>query len=158
MLSSLSSMTLMWLVAMLVFAVAEAATVGLVSIWFAVGAMVSMLASALGAPVWLQVLLFLVVSVAMLFLLRPFVKKVSGPAAKTNADRHLEQTALVTEEINNLLETGAVKLDGVTWTARSQNGETIPVGTVIRVKKIAGVKLFVEPAEMLSPETLGEEK
>ena len=144
MFSALSPMTLMWLVAMLLFGIAEAVTVGLVSIWFAAGAMVAMVVSALDGPVWLQVLLFLVVSVVMLALLRPFVKKVS-PAGrtKTNADRHIGQQTVVTEEINNLLDTGAVKLDGVTWSARSEDGENIPVGTVIQVKRIAGVKVYV---------------
>ena len=144
MFSALSPMTLMWLVAMLLFGVAEAVTVGLVSIWFAAGAMVAMVVSAMDGPIWLQVLLFLAVSVVMLALLRPFVKKVSRPdRAKTNADRHIGQQAVVTEEINNLMETGAVKLDGVTWSARSEDGENIPVGTVIQVRRIAGVKVYV---------------
>lgn len=144
MLSILSPMTLMWLVALILFGIAEAATVGLVSIWFAAGAAVAMIVSALNGPVWLQVLLFLAVSVVLLALLRPFVKRVSNPNKQpTNADRHIGQQALVIEEINNLAETGAVKLDGVVWSARSEQGEIIPVGQLIEVKRIAGVKLYV---------------
>lgn len=148
MLSAISPMTLMWLVAMVLFGLAEAATVGLVSLWFAAGAMVAAVVAGLDGPIWLQVLLFFAVSVVMLALLRPFVRKVSTPHRQaTNADRHIGQPALVTEEINNLQETGAVKLDGVVWSARSQDGDVIPVGTLIRVERIAGVKLYVTPAE-----------
>lgn len=146
--SILSPMVLFWLVALILFAVAEAATVGLVSIWFAGGSLVALIAASLGGPLWLQIALFLVVSCVMLALLRPFVKKVALPhKTRTNADRHLGQTALVTEEIDNLKETGAVKLDGVIWTARSEDGSVIPAGTLIAVKKIAGVKVFVAPVQ-----------
>lgn len=144
MLSILSPMTLMWLVALILFGIAEAATVGLVSIWFAAGAAVAMIVSALNGPAWLQVLLFLAVSIVLLALLRPFVNLVSNPNKQpTNADRHIGQQALVIEEIDNLAETGAVKLDGVVWSARSERGEIIPVGRLIEVKRIAGVKLYV---------------
>ena len=149
MLSAISPMTLMWLVAMVLFGLAEAATVGLVSLWFAAGAMVAAVVARSG---WAHVRHVLkikhAVSVVMLALLRPFVRKVSTPHRQaTNADRHIGQPALVTEEINNLQETGAVKLDGVVWSARSQDGDVIPVGTLIRVERIAGVKLYVTPAE-----------
>ena len=147
MLIAMSPMTLMWLVALILFGIAEAATVGLVSIWFAVGTIPALIVSALGGPVWLQVLLFLAVSITMLALLRPFVRKISGPQTRTNADRHIGQTAIVTEEIDNLAETGAVKLDGVIWSARSEDGDHIPLGSVITVKRIAGVKVFVERAD-----------
>lgn len=144
----ISPEVLFWLVALIVFAVAEAATVGLVSIWFAGGALVALITASLGGQIWLQVVLFLVVSVVMLALLRPFVRKFSTPhRTKTNADRHVGATALVTEEIDNLKETGAVRLDGVTWTARSETGQSIPVGTLIRVERISGVKVYVKPAE-----------
>ena len=141
-----SPMALVWLVALIVFAVAEAATVGLVSLWFAGGALVALIAAGVNAPIWLQVLLFLVVSFVMLILLRPFVKKVSkSQRIRVNADRHIGRTALVTEEIDNLEERGAVRLDGVVWSARSESGEVIPVGTKIVVRRIAGVKVWVEP-------------
>ena len=134
------------------FGIAEAATVGLVSIWFAAGAAVAMIVSALNGPIWLQVLVFLAVSIVLLALLRPFVNRVSNPNKQaTNADRNIGQQALVIEEINNLEDTGAVKLDGVVWSARSEQGEIIPVGRLIEVKRIAGVKLYV--AEVPKPET-----
>lgn len=146
-LSMVSPMTLVWLVALILFAVAEAATVGLVSIWFAGGALAALIAAGVGGSIPLQIVLFLVVSCVMLALLRPFVKKISMPhRTRTNADRHIGQTALVTEEINNLQETGAVRLDGIIWTARSEGGETIPVGSLITVQRIAGAKVWVAPA------------
>lgn len=154
MLSAISPMTLLWIVALILFGIAEAATVGLVSIWFAVGAALAMIVSAVGGPIWLQVLVFLAASIVLLALLRPFVNRVSNPHKQpTNADRHIGQQALVIEEINNLAETGAVKLDGVVWSARSEQGEIIPVGRLIEVKHIAGVKLYV--AEVSSHQTTG---
>jgi membrane protein implicated in regulation of membrane protease activity len=138
-----------WLVALVIFAVAEAATVGLVSIWFAGGALIALIAAGCDAPIWLQVLLFLVVSGGLLALLRPFVRRFAKASGKTetNAGRHIGREALVQEEINNLTGTGAIKLDGVTWTARSESGEVIPVGETIVVRRIEGVKVFVAPAE-----------
>jgi membrane protein implicated in regulation of membrane protease activity len=147
-LSFMSPMAWFWLVALVIFAVAEAATVGLVSIWFAGGALVALIATGCGAPIWLQVLLFLAVSGIMLAMLRPFVRRMSKPSkTETNAGRHIGREALVMEEINNLTGTGAIKLDGITWTARSESGEVIPVGTTIVVRRIEGVKVFVAPAE-----------
>lgn len=144
--SMLSPMALFWLVALILLAVAEAATVGLVCIWFAGGALVALIAAGVGAPLWLQIGLFLVVSAILLALLRPMLRKIVRPQrTATNADRHLGRTALVTEEINNLKETGAVKLDGVTWTARTEGEQVIPVGTRIMVLRIEGVKMIVAP-------------
>lgn len=147
-LAIVSPLTLFWLVALIVFAVAEAATVGLVSLWFAGGALVALIVAGVGGPIYLQVVLFLVVSCTLLALLRPMVRKMSVPhRTRTNADRHLGQNALVTEEINNLKETGAVRLDGVVWSARSESGEIIPVDTLITVRRIQGVKVWVTPVE-----------
>ena len=146
--SLMSPMALFWLVALIVLAIAEAATVGLVCIWFAGGALAALIAAGVGAPVWLQITLFLVVSGVLLALLRPMMRKVVMPKrTATNADRHLGKVALVTEEINNLQETGTVKLDGVIWTARSEHDEVIPVGATITVLRIEGVKVVVAPAE-----------
>jgi len=148
MITSISPMVLFWLAGVIIFAVAEAATVGLISLWFAGGSLVALIVACVGGPVWLQATLFLVVSVVLLALLRPFLRKVSVPyRTRTNADRHIGQSALVTEEINNLKETGAVRLDGVTWTARSEDGQVIPEGSLIEIKKISGVKVVVTMKE-----------
>lgn len=149
--SLLSPMALFWLIALIILAVAEAATVGLVCIWFAGGALAALIAAGVGAPIWLQIGLFLVVSAILLALLRPMLRKIVRPQrTATNADRHLGRTALVTEEINNLKETGAVKLDGVTWTARTEGEQVIPVGTRIMVLRIEGVKMIVAPEQQMA--------
>lgn len=149
--SLLSPMALFWLAALIILAVAEAATVGLVCIWFAGGALAALIAAGVGAPIWLQIGLFLVVSAILLALLRPMLRKIVRPQrTATNADRHLGRTALVTEEINNLKETGAVKLDGVTWTARTEGEQVIPVGTRIMVLRIEGVKMIVAPEQQMA--------
>ncbi len=145
--AALSPMVLFWLAGTIILCIVEASTVGLVSIWFAGGCLVALVAAALGGPLWLQITLFLVVSGGLLALVRPMIKKVILPkTTATNMDRHLGKVALVTEEINNLRETGAIKLDGVVWTARTEDGTVIPVGATIEVLRIEGVKAIVSLA------------
>lgn len=144
--SIISPAALFWLAAVIIFCCVEAATVGLVSMWFAGGSLAALIAASLGAPFWLQITLFVVVSGVLIALLRPLIRKVILPKkTATNADRHIGQVALVTEEIDNLREAGAVKLDGVVWSARSLSNQVIPVGTAIHVRSIQGVKVIVEP-------------
>lgn len=150
MLGALSPMILMWLVALIIFAVAEAVTVALVSVWFCGGALAALIAAGLGGPLWLQVALFLVVSGVLLAVVAPLARKASrAKPVATNADRHVGKVALVTEDINNLAGTGAIKLDGVVWTARAEDDSVIPVGEKIVVTRIAGSKAYVKPAEVL---------
>ena len=133
-----------WLIVLVVLVTGEAITVGLTFIWFAVGALGGLLVSVLGGPIWLQVVVFLVLSAATLVLVRPLAAKLLTPGiSPTNADRILSQIALVTEEIDNIAETGQVKLFGQVWTARSENGEVIPAQTRVRILRIEGVKVFV---------------
>ena len=143
----LSSDAIFWIAAMIVFFIVEAATVGLVSIWFAFGALAALICALLHAPTWLQITWFLAISVITLLLTRPLAKRyVNGRAVATNADRNIGRTAVVTERIDNLAATGAVKLDGVVWTARTQNDEvTVEEGTAVIVQEIQGVKLIVVP-------------
>ncbi len=139
-------MAIFWLAAFVLFAVVEGATVCLVSLWFVVGALVAFAAAMLGGGLWLQVALFLAVSAAMLLCLRPFVRKyVRAGETKTNVDALVGRTTVVTEAIDNLAQTGAIKLSGVTWTARSADGRPIAAGTVVAVAKIEGVKAVVSP-------------
>ena len=143
-----------WLAAFVIFGVVEAATAGLTSIWFAVGALVALIATALGAQVWLQVTIFILASAAAVAATRPLVRRF-GRKKKipTNADRVLGRTARVTEEINNLIPTGAVYVDGKTWTARSAGGTVIAAGTMVTVLAMEGVKLIVrELPERETPE------
>ena len=105
-----------------------------------------LLHAALGAAVWLQIFWFVIVSVATLVLTRPLVKRyVDSRSVATNADRSIGRAAVVTERIDNLAATGAVKLDGVVWTARStDDAVAIETGERVTVRAIEGVKLIVE--------------
>jgi len=143
-------MTLIWAAAIVVFGIAEAVTAGLVSIWFVVGSLAAMFAAMAGAGILAQVVVFIVVSAVALAATRPLVKKItSGKTVPTNADRVLGEVVRVTEEIDNLANTGAVYADGKTWSARSQQGEVIPAGTLVKVLYMEGVKLFVEKCEVM---------
>ena len=139
-----------WLALMAIFLIVEAVcAIHLVSIWFAAGALVAAVAAVLNASVWLQVLLFLVVSCVILALMWPFVKKFLNPGLqKTNIDSIIGTEGLVTGDIDNLTAQGQVKLSGMEWTARSTSGASIPVGTRIRVDRIEGVKVFVTPVKV----------
>ena len=135
-----------WVVALVVFLIVEAVTAGLVSIWFVFGSLVALICAALGAAVWLQIFWFVIVSVATLVLTRPLVKRyVDSRSVATNADRSIGRAAVVTARIDNLAATGAVKLDGVVWTARStDDAVAIETGERVTVRAIEGVKLIVE--------------
>lgn len=135
-----------WVAALVVFLIVEAVTAGLVSIWFVFGSLVALICAALGAAVWLQIFWFVIVSVATLVLTRPLVKRyVDSRSVATNADRSIGRAAVVTERIDNLAATGAVKLDGVVWTARStDDAVAIETGECVTVRAIEGVKLIVE--------------
>ena len=141
-----SGTIIFWVVALVVFLIVEAVTAGLVSIWFVFGSLVALICAALGAAVWLQIFWFVIVSVATLVLTRPLVKRyVDSRSVATNADRSIGRAAVVTERIDNLAATGAVKLDGVVWTARStDDAVAIEAGERVTVRAIEGVKLIVE--------------
>ena len=136
---------IVWVAAMVLFAIVEAVTVSLVSVWFVGGSLAALIVELLGGSMLVQILVFLAVSAVLLALLRPFARRFVAPHTATNADMALGNEAYVTETVDNLRETGAVKLDGKIWTARSAGGEIIPAGTLIRVVKLEGVKLYVEP-------------
>lgn len=142
-------MAWVWLGVLVIFAIVEASTVTLVSIWFVGGSLAALIAALLGAEIWLQVALFLAVSTILLISFRPLLKKFHQPKkVQTNAPANIGKLAIVTEAIDNLQGLGAVKLSGLTWTARSESGKGIEAGTVVCVKRIEGVKLFVAPAEV----------
>ena len=138
-------MAIFWLIALIAFAVGEALTVGLTSIWFALGALAALLTVGLGAELWVQVLVFLAVSALTLALLRPVAAKFLRPGySATNADRVIGALGRVTEEIDNQIPSGLVNVGGQVWTARSEYDVTIPAGAQVRVLRIEGVKVFVE--------------
>lgn len=142
----MDSQSLFWLAAVIVFIIAEAATAALVSLWFIGGAAVALIAALLGAPLWLQIVLFFAVSAALLALLRPLARKNAGKSTPTNADRIVGRQAIVTEDIDNLLETGAVKIDGKEWTARTVDAPA-KKGETVTIERIEGVKVFVKKEE-----------
>ena len=140
-------MIFFWIALTVALIALEAATVGLVSIWFAIGSAGALIAAALGTSVWLQIIVFLAVSGIVLAVLRPIAKNHLAVRAKpTNADRLLGVICPVTENIDNIVGTGAVSAGGKEWTARSLTGVEIPAGEFVRVASIQGVKLIVEPA------------
>ena len=152
-----SMMQIMWLVLLVVFAAGEAATVGLTSIWFAAGSLAALIAALLGGPLWVQLTLFLAVSLLCLVAARPLAKRyLNNKVEPTNADRVIGETAQVIEDVDNVHGKGAVVIRGMTWSARSQDGSAIPAGTMVKVLRIEGVKVFVEP--IAAPVSTGEPK
>lgn len=137
---------IIWLVLMVVFLIAESQSVTMVSLWFAVGALGALIAELCGADLWLQIVIFFAVSIALLASLRPIARKYFTPKiTKTNVDSIIGQTGLVTADIDNISAHGQVKLGAMEWTARSTSGENIPQGALVKVDKIEGVKVFVTP-------------
>lgn len=140
-----TSLLILWGAVLLLACIVEAVTMGLVSIWFAGGALAALIAYFCGASLTVQVILFVAVSAALLACLYPFAKKVlKKDRTPTNADRILGMTAIVTEPIDNIEATGAVKVDGKVWTARSTDGTPIAPAEKVKVVRIEGAKAIVE--------------
>ena len=139
-------MLFVWLGLLALFLIAEFATVQLTTVWFAVGALVSLLLAAFGVDnVAIQIIVFALVSLIMLILTRPLVKKwMRRRTQPTNADMVIGEQAVVTEAIDNAQAKGLVKVKGAVWSARSADDSRIPVGAAVTVKAIEGVKLIVE--------------
>lgn len=138
---------MIWIILIIVFAVGEIITVGLTSIWFAGGALAALLVSALGANEIVQVIVFVAVSLLLLFFTRPWALKYLKPhLTRTNYEEALEQKVNVTETIDNTKGTGTAVLKGQEWTARAyEDGTVLEAGTIARVKEIRGVTLYVVP-------------
>ena len=142
----MNGMVWIWLGVMAVSAFVEAATLTLVSIWFAAGALAATFAAYAGATLTVQLILFVGVSIAACAAVRPLARRFVAPnVVPTNADRLLGAEARVTEEIDNAAPSGAVYVDGKTWTARSSGGERIPAGELVEIERMEGVKLIVRP-------------
>ena len=137
-----------WLILMILFLMAEASTVSLVSIWFACGSVFAMIISFMGGNTLWQVGGFIVASALLLLLLRPLVRKYFTPKLKrTNVDSVIGSPGYVTQTIDNTKAAGQVKLGAMYWTARSTSGNPIEEGILVQVDRIEGVKVFVSPAE-----------
>lgn len=138
-------MTIFWLVLMIVLIAAEAATVSLVSIWFALGALAALITSVFNAEFWVQLIFFAVISAIALIITRPLAKKIqTKKRVPTNLDKIVGQIGIVREEIDNIKEQGSVYIDGKEWTARSKNNEVILSGKNVTILEISGVKVIVE--------------
>lgn len=139
------TISIIWLVVLPILLVIEFLTLGLTTVWFAGGALVAFLVSLAGGPLWLQLLLFIAVSVVLLLFTRPLaVKYLNKDVQKTNVDSIPGQKGIVTATIDNLKAEGQVTIQGMEWTARAKNGNTIEKGKVVRVTAVEGVKLIVE--------------
>lgn len=140
---------IIWLVLTVVFLIAEASTVTVISLWFAAGALAAMVIALTGGGLAFQAVVFLVVSAVLLTALRPLVRKYLTPKlTATNVDSIIGSAGIVTATIDNISASGQVKLNGMEWSARSSSGEPIEAGTKVRVDRIEGVKVFVSPTEI----------
>ena len=134
-----------WLIALIAFVVIEIATMGLTTIWFAGGALAALILALINASFYVQIGVFLAISMVLLICTRPLaVKYFNQNTTKTNVDSMIGKQAIVLAQINNLMEEGQVMLNGMEWSARAYEEEKIiPTGAVVEVKEIRGVKLIV---------------
>ncbi len=138
-----------WLIVFVILLVVEIATMALTTVWFAGGALAAFLAAYIGFGVVVQVLVFLIVSILLLVLTRPLaVKFFNQERQKTNAESLIGQKAIVKEEINILHATGRVEVNGMEWSAKTEESEIIEADTIVMIKGIQGVKLIVEKEEV----------
>lgn len=139
---------LFWLIVVVVMAIIEIITLGLTTIWFAGGALIAFIATLLGAGLFIQSILFVIVSLLLLGFTRPFaVKFVNKDRISTNAESLIGKSAIVLEDINNLEAVGTASINGQQWTARSADDTVIVKGTVVEILEIKGVKLIVKAKE-----------
>lgn len=145
----MSAFAILWFILLILFIFLEAATVAVVSVWFAAGSLGAMISALFGAPFWLQIGLFILISFGLLLLLRPISGKLLKPKVKsTNLDAVIGSQGVVLEEISNKTAQGRVKLGNMEWSARSTEDIKIPVGTQIKVDRIEGVKVFVSVVQV----------
>lgn len=135
-----------WLAAIILFLAVEAGTVALVSIWFSGGALLALIAALLGASPLVQWAVFVLSSGLLLAVSWPWIRKrARTKPVRTNADRLIGRELLVVEPIDNLAGTGAVRADGVLWTAKNVHPEPVAAGALVTVERIEGSKLYVSP-------------
>ena len=148
-------MTTTWLIIFVACIVIEIITMGLTTIWFAGGSLVAAVSAAFSAPLWLQLLLFVAVSFVLLYFTRPIaVKYFNKDRIKTNVESLIGKQAIVISEIDNLQGIGQVTVGGQEWSARTvKDGIPLPVGCVVVIRAINGVKLMVEEKEQKQEET-----
>lgn len=141
---------IMWIVIAVIAAIIEGCTTQLVSIWFAIGAVVTAIVSVFTDNIIVQLAVFVAVSVICVVVTRPLAKKLKSSAGDnpTNCDRYIGKTADVIVDIDNTNAVGQVKVEGSVWSARSSTSEPLPVGTRVIVNSIEGVKMIVTPVNV----------
>lgn len=144
------NMGIFWLVLLVILIIIELMTMALTTVWFAGGALVAAIVAGLNGPLWLQLVVFVVVSLVLLFFTRPIaVKYFNKDRVKTNSEALIGKQAIVISEIDNIEGIGQVTVGGQEWSARSVDDEAkLPVGAVVYIRDISGVKLIVEEKEM----------
>lgn len=145
----MSNVLILWIIVLIATIAIEAATMGLTTIWFTGGAFIALIIELLNGSFLLQVTVFLIVSLILLFFTRPIaVKHFNQKREKTNLDSLIGKQAIVTSSIHNLHETGQVMVDGKEWTARSNDAsKTFEKDEIVRIVSIKGVKLIVEASK-----------
>ena len=151
MVTIMNEMMVVWLVVLIVSIAIELGTLGLTSIWFAGGAVIAVIAAAFSLPVWLQIVLFLAVSLLLIIFTRPVaVKYFNRDRVRTNVESMIGRQAIVISEIDNLQGIGQVTVGGQEWSARSEEErKRMAVGTVVEVVAVSGVKLIVKEDEQM---------
>lgn len=150
------SMAIVWLIILVLLLIIELATMGLTTIWFAGGALVACIVSAFDTPIWLQFVIFLVISGVLLWFTRPIaIKYFNKDRKRTNIESMVGREAIVVYEINNLEEVGTIKVGGIEWMARSteKNG-IIKSGSVVKIMSVEGVKLYVTEISKIKKEDM----
>jgi membrane protein implicated in regulation of membrane protease activity len=139
------AMPLVWLLIAIGLGIFEAATVQLVAIWFAIGALAAILPASMGGPLWLQLTVFIAVSTLSLAITRPLAARtLNAKRVRTNADSLVGQMGVVVEGIDNLKGRGRVHIGGLDWSAVSEDGQILEADEQVLIKRIEGVKLVVE--------------
>ncbi|MBQ9757429.1 MAG: NfeD family protein [Clostridia bacterium] len=140
----MTQLTIFWILAAVVLGIIEASTVNLITLWFAVSALVTAVFAALGAGVGAQITIFVVLSAVLVLLTRPLAKKfVSKKTVATNADRVILKEGIVTQKIDTIENSGQVKVMGQVWSAKTRNGETLEEETPVVVEALEGVRVVV---------------
>ena len=135
-----------WFILLVLFIWMETSTVAMVSTWFAIGSLAAMIVSLCGGQLWLQAVVFVVVSAVLLLSLRPIAQKYFTPRiVKTNVDAVVGSQGIVLEDVDNVAAQGRVKLGAMEWSARSADGSPISKDTLVTVDRVEGVKVFVRP-------------
>ena len=140
-------MAAVWMALVIIFLVVELITVGLTTIWLAGGALVAFILAAVGAGFWLQLVAFFVVSFVLIYFTRPFAMKyLNTRRTRTNSEELIGTVVKVTERIDNRAAKGTALVKGLEWSARAVSDDMIiEKDTLVKVLRIEGVKLIVEP-------------